>query len=57
MLGLGFVTPSWSQPQCRGGFALKLWKLFEDLPPRLHKETVLGEYLGIARETLEPEEV
>ena len=57
LLGLVFVTPSWSQPQRRGGFALKLWKLFEDLAPCLHKETILGEHLGMARETPEPEEV
>lgn len=57
LLGLVFVTPSLSQPQYRSGFAPKLWKLFEDLASCLHKETILGEHLGMARETPAPEEV
>lgn len=39
MLGLFFVIPSQSQPQHRGGFALKLCKL-KDFHPSSQRETL-----------------
>lgn len=54
----GFCDPSLLVPaRIQGWFCLKLWKICEDLLLHLHKENILGEHLGMAREAPESKEL